>query len=198
MRASKSRPGAGVVTFEHRAINQRDELVCSCLRSALLKNLTYVGKIKHGDRVHPGLHPALIDQDTFDRAQALLASHLQNDGRRVRAARPSPLAGKLVDHAGAPLLATHATKGRARYRYFVSRDLHHRRTTAGLRVPAREIEGLVAEELAQLFVDPFALIARLQLDVPVDWLTLFDARCRDVRAELGRVSASSLHGWSSG
>ena len=36
-RPSKSRPGAGIVTFEHRAINQRGEVVCSCLRMALLK-----------------------------------------------------------------------------------------------------------------------------------------------------------------
>ena len=37
LRPSKSRPGSGIVTFEHRALNQRDELVCSCLRMALLK-----------------------------------------------------------------------------------------------------------------------------------------------------------------
>ncbi len=36
-RASKSRPDAGVVTFRHEAINQRDEIVCSCLRLALLQ-----------------------------------------------------------------------------------------------------------------------------------------------------------------
>jgi len=34
---SRSRPGAGVVTFRHRLRNQRDEVVCACLRSALLK-----------------------------------------------------------------------------------------------------------------------------------------------------------------
>ena len=37
LRPSKSRPGSGIVTFEHRALNQRGELVCSCLRMALLK-----------------------------------------------------------------------------------------------------------------------------------------------------------------
>jgi len=37
LRASKSRPGAGVVTFTHRLINQRDEVVCQCLRMALIK-----------------------------------------------------------------------------------------------------------------------------------------------------------------
>ncbi len=37
VRESKSRPDAGVVTFRHEAINQRDEVVCSCLRMALMR-----------------------------------------------------------------------------------------------------------------------------------------------------------------
>lgn len=37
VRESRSRPEAGVVTFTHRLLNQRNEVVCSCLRSALEK-----------------------------------------------------------------------------------------------------------------------------------------------------------------
>jgi acyl dehydratase len=36
-RASASRPDAGIVTFEHRAFNQRDELVARCVRNALMR-----------------------------------------------------------------------------------------------------------------------------------------------------------------
>lgn len=36
LRESKSRPSAGIVTFRNELINQRDEVVCRCLRSALL------------------------------------------------------------------------------------------------------------------------------------------------------------------
>lgn len=36
IRPSSSRPGQGVVTFEHRGINQRDELVCRSRRAALM------------------------------------------------------------------------------------------------------------------------------------------------------------------
>ncbi len=39
LKDSKSRPNAGIVTFQHRAINQRDEVVCQCLRMALMKRL---------------------------------------------------------------------------------------------------------------------------------------------------------------
>lgn len=35
LRESRSRPNAGIVTFAHRAYNQRDELVASCKRSGL-------------------------------------------------------------------------------------------------------------------------------------------------------------------
>lgn len=37
VRASQSRPTAGIVTFKHRCYNQRGELVAECLRSALLR-----------------------------------------------------------------------------------------------------------------------------------------------------------------
>ncbi|MDB5741088.1 MAG: MaoC domain protein dehydratase [Alphaproteobacteria bacterium] len=37
LRTSKSRPNAGIVTFRHRAFNQKDELVCEALRMALVK-----------------------------------------------------------------------------------------------------------------------------------------------------------------
>lgn len=36
LKDSKSRPGAGIVTFRHELINQRGEAVCRCKRSALL------------------------------------------------------------------------------------------------------------------------------------------------------------------
>ena len=36
LRPSKSRPGQGIVTWKHEMNNQRDEIVCECLRSALM------------------------------------------------------------------------------------------------------------------------------------------------------------------
>jgi acyl dehydratase len=36
LRESKSRPNAGIVTFEHRSFNQRGDLVARCLRTALI------------------------------------------------------------------------------------------------------------------------------------------------------------------
>jgi acyl dehydratase len=36
LRASQSRPGQGIVTFQHRGLNQRDEDICLCRRVALM------------------------------------------------------------------------------------------------------------------------------------------------------------------
>ena len=40
LKESRSRPDAGIVTFTHRLINQRDEITYQCLRMALLKKAT--------------------------------------------------------------------------------------------------------------------------------------------------------------
>ena len=37
LRPSQSRPTAGIVTFRHRAFNQKNEMVCEALRTALIK-----------------------------------------------------------------------------------------------------------------------------------------------------------------
>jgi acyl dehydratase len=42
LRASRSRPDAGIVTFIHEMHNQRDQLVCRCERSALLRRAPVV------------------------------------------------------------------------------------------------------------------------------------------------------------
>ena len=36
-RESKSRPNAGIVTFEHRVLNQHEDVVCTIIRIALLQ-----------------------------------------------------------------------------------------------------------------------------------------------------------------
>ena len=36
-RDSKSRPNAGLIVFDHRMLNQRDEIVCRCRRTTLLQ-----------------------------------------------------------------------------------------------------------------------------------------------------------------
>ena len=155
----------------------------------MLKCRTYLGEISHKDKVYPGLHAAIIARDLWDQVQAQLAAQTQGHRSKAGAAAPSPLAGKLVDGAGEPLIAVHAAKAgadgaRRRYRYYVSRALHHGDAADGLRLPAREIERAVAERLAQALDDPLELVAAADLQLRPDQLNLVDQRCRELAARL--------------
>ncbi len=157
------------------------------LLHVMLRRVTYDGQIAHRDKLYVGNHPAIIERETFAQVQAMLTAHQQGERRRTRVRSPSLLAGRIVDDAGEPLTPTHAVKGTARYRYYVSRSLHLKETSTGLRVPAREIEKLVATQLAEAFDDPLALIAAAQLLVANDRLAALHQRCGDLAARLRRI-----------
>lgn len=151
----------------------------------MLKCVTYTGRIGHHGQIHAGLHPPIIDLATFDRVQALLAANRQGNEPRVRAASPSLLAGLIVDDKDQSLIATHANKDKARYRYYVSRSLHHGTGDQGMRIPAREIERVVWDRVARLFGDPIELIAIAWLDVRGGALTALHERCASIAAAGG-------------
>jgi site-specific DNA recombinase len=135
---------------------------------AILKNPIYVGDIAHRGQLHPGQHEPIIDRETWTLVQERLADHLQGERRAKRAISPSLLAGLIVDEAGEPLVATHACKGRVRYRYYVSRALQHSTTSngaPGIRLPAREIEAAMAAMIAEELDEPLTMAARA-------WITI--------------------------
>jgi DNA invertase Pin-like site-specific DNA recombinase len=158
----------------------------------ILKSPIYAGNIGHRGAIHPGQHEAIIDRETWDRVQAMLADHLQGERRRAaRAASPSPLAGKIIDASGSPLIASHACKGSRRYRYYVSRPVDRAGPT--LRIPALEIETVVADCLARAFGDPVSLSATAWLAVvPTDYAGFVEraARCATM---LQRRDSLMLH-----
>ncbi|MDD3797830.1 MAG: recombinase family protein [Novosphingobium sp.] len=128
---------------------------------AILGNPIYIGRIRHGKTTYAGLHPAIIEQEVWAAAQRQLRENGRGNRSSPRIRYPSILAGKLFDDRGEPLVAVHANKGKVRYRYYVSRSLHHKgdvRKTGGMRLPAREIEALVIERLSCAIRDPIGLL----------------------------------------
>ena len=126
----------------------------------ILSNPIYVGRLRHKGQVHDGLHPAIIDPETWDRVQQRLESQTQTR----RTSRPddhSFLAGKLYDDRGNRMGASHASKGGRRWRYYVSRAaLTGRKQDAGsiVRIPAAEIEDRIAHAIgAHLAVQASAI-----------------------------------------
>ena len=175
------------------------------LLHVMLRRVTYDGQIAHCDKVYAGNHPAIIARETFERVQAMLTDHAQGERKRTRISSPSLLAGRIVDDGGEPLTPTHASKptrsggagANTRYRYYVSRSLHLKESSTGLRIPAREIEKLVTARMAQLFDDPIGIIAAAWLDVPADRIQPLHGRCAEIAARLRGVdretTAALLH-----
>ena len=155
----------------------------------MLKCRTYLGEVQHKDQIYPGLHVGIVDRGLWDAVQARLADNVQGRRRSAEGATASLLAGKIVDEAGEKLIAAHAVKpgrggGQRRYRYYVSNALHHEAGGEGMRVPAREIEMLVARQLAGLFDDMLALIDRAALCVDPQRLPDLEQTCAQIAARL--------------
>ncbi len=143
---------------------------------SILRCATYVGEIHHQGRVHAGLHAPIIPRDVWEAVQAKLTDNRQGEQRRGGRAAASLLAGRVVDARGQPLVATHAAKGKARYRYYVSRDLQTGSSDTGLRIPATELEAAVTRRIAELFADPVELAAAAQLELTPDSFAAATAR----------------------
>src|SRR5215813_13109951 len=111
----------------------------------------------HNEQSYLGEHEPIIDPPLWDAVQAQLASNAaqRNDGGKAR--QPSLLAGMLFDGDGNRMTPSHAVKKDTRYRYYVSRSLitkDRAATSAGLRIPAAEIEHLVSSRVHRWLLDP--------------------------------------------
>ena len=123
----------------------------------MLQNRTYLGEIVHKNQFHPGEHTPLVDQPLWDAVQAQLASNAAERNSGARNHRPSLLAGMLFDGDSNRMTPSHAGKKSTHYRYYVSGSLITKdriQTSAGLRIPAVEIEQLVSGRLHRWLLDP--------------------------------------------
>ena len=132
----------------------------------MLQNRLYRGEIAHKGQFHPGEHTPIIDQSLWDAVQTRLAANTaeRNSGTCTR--QTSPLAGMLFDGDGNRMTPTHATKEGRRYRYYVSRPLITDDQTdgsAGLRIPAGEIEQALTSRMRQWLVDPGSVYQAIRL-----------------------------------
>src|SRR5467141_2268155 len=123
----------------------------------MLQNRIYRGEIVHREKSHLGEHEPIIDQPLWDAVQAQLAINAaqHNDGGKTRP--PSLLVGILFDGDGNRMTPSHAVKKDTRYRYYVARSLitkDRAETSAGLRIPAAEIEQLVSSRVHRWLLDP--------------------------------------------
>jgi hypothetical protein len=128
-------------------------------------NPIYIGEITHKGVRHAGLQEPILERPLWEAVQR----QLREQGP-VRSFKPgkvagSPLLGKLFDEAGNRLTPSHAVKDGRRYRYYVSRRLvtgTSQEDRHGWRLPAPQIERLVANEATQALADRKAVTAALE------------------------------------
>lgn len=130
----------------------------------ILTNPLYVGRIAHKDKIYPGQHEAIIDQDLWERVQAKLSSRAAKQrGTKSSRRPPAPLKGKLFDQIGDHLTPSHTQKNGKIHRYYVSNRLIGKRDPSGWRLPAKAIETAVGRAISARLAMPeisAALIAR--------------------------------------
>ncbi|MES2958675.1 MAG: recombinase family protein, partial [Pseudomonadota bacterium] len=150
----------------------------------ILSNPIYVGRIPHKDTSYEGNHPAIIDLQTWEAVQHLLASNIQGQRTASRATQPSLLIGRLVDDEGLRLTPSHAKKGARRYRYYVREDSDGDSTRTPLRVPAHELEELVCTAVVAFLRDGRRLMALMgQVDADVAQRRIAEAAALASRLE---------------
>ncbi len=145
----------------------------------LLSNPVYAGLVSHKGVISDGQHDAIIDRETWDTTQGMLAGSAPFE-RQALAARDAPaqiqngtgsiLAGLLYDETGDRLSPSHAVKNGIRYRYYISQRLMRarRKDASGWRLPAKPLEELVVAELASLLADH----RQIQTMIGTDGLTI--------------------------
>ncbi len=139
----------------------------------MLRNRIYLGMIVHREKIHPGMHAAIVDLAQFQAVQSKLdANARRHAARRDHVAR-APLTGRIFDADGQPMSPTFSYgKGGRLYRYYVSSPLQrgHRRTEeddAIRRVSATAVETMLAGILKRILPthasDSLGCLARVEI-----------------------------------
>ena len=131
----------------------------------LLANPIYIGEIRHKQERHPGQHEAILSRELWERVQQRLNGNAARGRGSSNRSISSPLAGKLFDADGQPLYVQGATKGRRRYRYYVSKCLVNGSASdngKGWRLSAPEIERAVTIAARHILSDRAGLLEALE------------------------------------
>ena len=118
---------------------------------ATLTNPVYRGLIRHKDQTFPGKHPAIIEDDLWEKVQTKLqAASAKRRGVSQDHGSAAPLLGKFRDETGDRLTPTYTIKKGRRIRYYVSNGLVSGKPRPDAwRLPAKPFEDAVAGAIAE-------------------------------------------------
>ena len=84
----------------------------------LLTNPTYRGAIRHKDKVYPDAHPAIIDEETWNKVQVSLSGNAPGRSGAPKTPSAALLQGMLFGPHGEPMGPVFTSRGSKRYRYY--------------------------------------------------------------------------------
>jgi site-specific DNA recombinase len=122
----------------------------------IISNPTYAGKIRWRDRLFDGIHEPLVDEVTFQRAQAILRERGEDVSRRRDNASDFLLSGVIrCGHCGKAYVGMSARGNGGRYEYYAcsGRQKHGPKACRNERLPRNELEHAVFEQLVALYRD---------------------------------------------
>jgi site-specific DNA recombinase len=140
-----------------KALPERSFTTTSLRR--ILANVTYRGKTAPGGVLHDGAHEAIIDEETWDAVQGLIAG--RRPDQRPRRSKSEALLRGLVrcGACGSAMTARYSQKKGRKYWYYSCLKLLKGGAAAcpGSSVPARVLEAKVVEQLRAIGKDPVLL-----------------------------------------
>jgi DNA invertase Pin-like site-specific DNA recombinase len=128
----------------------------------LLANRTYLGDAPHKGTIHAGEHEAIVSQELWDRAHAVLQVSPRVRANQARAQSPALLKGLIFGLDGRALSPTHTRKGGKQYRYYVAQVVLKDQDTPNpdivRRIAAAEIEQVVLAQVRALVRQPEVIV----------------------------------------
>ncbi len=138
--------------------NKQGTLIDKGYLYRLLKNRVYRGEAVHKGTAYPGEHDAIIDDNLWDRAHAILQESPRKRANNSRSRTPALLKGLIFSDTGAAMTPTSTKKGAKLYRYYVSMDVIRNRETgeetAPMRLAAGMVEDAVVTEVRRILQTP--------------------------------------------
>ena len=138
--------------------NKQGALIDKRYLYRLLKNRVYRGDAVHMGTAYPGEHDAIIDDNLWDRAHAILQESPRKRANNSRSRTPAILKGLIFSDPGAAMTPTSTKKGAKLYRYYVSMDVIRNRETgeetAPMRLAAGMVEDAVVTEVRRILQTP--------------------------------------------
>ena len=125
--------------------NKRGKLIDKGYLYRLLNNRVYRGDVVHKGKAYPGEHDAIIDDNLWDRAHAILQESPRKRANNSRSRTPALLKGLIFSETGAAMTPTATRKGAKLYRYYVSMDVIRNRDTGQETAPKRLAAGMVED-----------------------------------------------------